>query len=151
MTPPILRWLPVLFPLIFLMMWLVITSLVGLLSGWFRLQSWYSDDGTDEVLFSTPALPGYMGRLGVRLSGWLTLGASRKGLSLRVFRLLAPFQRPLLIPWSEVQASPPIGGWFGGERVTLQFGEPPVGQLAITAQTWARLVGAADADSRVRE
>ena len=139
MTPPIQRWLPLLFLLIFIVTWLVATTLTGLVSGWFRLQQWYADDGTDEPLLSMPALPGYMGRWGVRLNGWLRLGASQKGLSLRMFRLLAPFQRPLLIPWSDITAGAPTPGWFS-DRIKLEFGRPPIGQLTINANAWARLV-----------
>lgn len=147
MDPQMFRWVLATYALMFLGIWLVATSLNGVLSGWFRLQRWYGDDGTETPLLSMRALPAFMGRARVRLSGRLSLGATDKGLSLRVFRLLAPFQRPLLIPWSDITASAPMPGWLS-ERVKLDFGQPPVGQLTLSATTWARLVEAAGVQPR---
>jgi hypothetical protein len=145
MDQEMFRWVLAAYALMFLGIWLVGTSLNGLLSGWFRLQRWYADDGTEAPLRSMRARPAFMGRSGVRLSGRLTLGATAKGLSLRVLRLFAPFQRPLLIPWSDITASAPMPGWLS-ERIKLHFGQPAIGQLTLSAKSWAQLVEAAGVD-----
>ena len=88
----VLRWLPFAFPLFLAAMWLLSTTLIGLMSGWFGLQQWYADDGNEEPLLKLRGQSGLMGRMGARLNGMLTLGACRSGLSLRVPRFFAPFQ-----------------------------------------------------------
>jgi len=135
----VLRWLPFAFPLFFAAMWLLSTTLIGLMSGWFGLQQWYADDGNEEPLLKLRGQSGLMGRMGARLNGMLTLGACRSGLSLRVPRFFAPFQKPLLIPWGEIKAEESKS--FFTPMVKLSLGDQ--GTLKISASSWSRLIAAA--------
>ena len=132
----VLRW----FPYLFAGMWLLVTTLLGVMSGWFNLQQWYADDSNEAPLLKLGWQSGVMG-LGVNLNGILTLAAYRSGLSVRVWRLFGPFQKPLLIPWTEITAEP--GRSFFTKMVKLGLGNPPNGRLKINAASWAKLVAAA--------
>ncbi len=46
----VIKSLPIAFPLIFAGMWLLVTTLMGVMSGWFSLQQWYADDGDERAL-----------------------------------------------------------------------------------------------------
>ena len=83
---------------------------------------------------------GSMG-MGVNFSNCLTLAATSRGLSVRVWRVFGLFQRPLLIPWSEITATPKR--FLLIRTVRLEFGHPPSGSLRIKEQTWNRLIAAA--------
>lgn len=136
----ILRWMPYAFPLFFVGMWLLITTLLGVMSGWFSLQLWYADDSNEEPLLKLGWQSGVMG-FGVTLNGILTLAANRSGLSVRIWRAFGPFQKPLLIPWSEIVAEP--SRTLLTPMVKLGLGNPPSGKLKISAASWAKLVEAA--------
>jgi hypothetical protein len=125
--PAILRILPFVFPLVFIGFWLLITTILAFVSGWFGLQQWYADDGDEEPLLRLRGQTGFMG--GVRLNGALTLAATRRGLSIRVSRIFAPFQKPLLIPWSEIDAIEQKR-WFS-TMIRLDLGKPANGKLTI--------------------
>ena len=135
----VIRWLPFVFPFLFVGIWLLASTMLGLMSGWFSLQQWYPDDGSEEPLLT---LRGQSGRVGiVAFNNALRLKAYRSGLGLGVLRLVAPFMRPLLIPWGEVKIEETKT--FFVPMVRLQLGEN--GSLKISARTWAKL---ADAVSR---
>ena len=76
---------------------------------------------------------------GVNLNGILTLSACRSGLSIRIWRVFGPFQKPLLVPWSEITAQP--SRTFFTKMVKLGLGNPPNGKLKINAVSWSKLVG----------
>ena len=121
-------------------MWLLSTTLIGFMSGWFGLQQWYADDSNEEPLLKLGWQSGVMG-FGVNLNGILTLGACQSGLSIRMWRIFGPFQKSLLIPWSEITAEPSRS--FFTKMVKLGLGNPPNGRLKINAASWAKLVAAA--------
>ena len=136
----IIKWLPIAFPFIFAGMWLLVTTLMGVISGWFSLQQWYADDGDEEPLLKLGWQSGVMG-FGVNLNGVLTLAALRSGLSIRMWRVFGPFQKPLLIPWTEITAEPSRS--FFTRMVRLGLGNQTNGRLKINAASWAKLVAAA--------
>jgi hypothetical protein len=136
----LLRWFPFAFPFLFVGMWLLISAMLCFMSGWFNLQQWYADNEDEEPLLKLGWQSGSMG-LGVNYNSCLTLAARRSGLSVRVWRIFAPFQKPLLIPWVEIQAS--AKRIFFMRMVRLDFGKPSNGRLTVRARTWARLVEAA--------
>jgi hypothetical protein len=135
----ILNWFPYVFPFLFVGMWLAVTTMLGFMSGWFNLQQWYPDDGSEEPLLKLRWQSGMMGA-GVSLNNCLTLSAKRSGLSVKMTRIFALFQRPLLIPWSEITAEP--SRMFFTPMVKLTFGSPANGKLKIGARSWAKLVAA---------
>jgi hypothetical protein len=142
----ILRWMPYVFPIFFVGMWLLISTLLGVMSGWFNLQQWYADDNSEEPLLKLGWQSGVMG-VGVNLNGILTLAAKRSGLSIRIWRIFGPFQKPLLVPWSEISAEPARS--FFTQMVKLGLGNPPNGRLKINAATWSKLVAVAGPIAKV--
>jgi len=136
----ILKWFPFAFPLFFVGMWLLITGLIGFMSGWFGLQQWYADDGSEEPLLKLRGQSGRMG-MGVQLNNCLTLSAYNSGLGISIWRLFSLFQKPLLVPWNEIEAEPSSS--FFMPMVKLQLGKPSNGTLKISAQSWHNLVAAA--------
>jgi hypothetical protein len=119
-------------------MWLAMTAMLGLMSGWFDLQQWYADEGDEQPLLTLRGQSGSMGTgFGVGLNGILTLSVKRSGLSIRIWRIFGPFQKPLLIPWREISAEPKRVLFM--RQVKLRFGNPANGQLRISQRTWSRL------------
>lgn len=136
----IVRWFPYAFPFFFVGMWLFAMAMLGLMSGWFGLQQWYADDGGEEPLLKLSGQSGRMG-MGVNLNNCLVLSAYPSGLGIRMWRLFSLFQKPLKVPWSEIEAEPSTT--FFLPMVKLQLGNPSNGTLKISAKSWARLVEAA--------
>ena len=134
----ILRWLPYAFPFFFIGMWFAITTLLGLMSGWFNLQQWYPDDGSEDPLLKLGGQSGSMG-IGVALNGCLKLRAYRSGLGVGIWRIFGPFQKPLRIPWAEITAEP--SRTFFTPMMKLSLGGE--GRLRISARSWSKLVEAA--------
>lgn len=135
----VLKWFPYVFPFFFGGLWLLITTMLGLMSGWFSLQQWYADDGSEEPLLQLRGQSGQMGA-GVSMGGILKLRAYPSGLGIGVLRIFGPFQKPLRIPWSEIEAEP--SSRFFLPMVKLHLGRPENGRLKISARSWARLVDA---------
>ena len=137
----IIRWLPFAFPLLFVGMWLFISTLLGLTTGWFNLQQWYPDDGGEEPLLTLHGQSGAMG-WGANLNNCLRLRAYRSGFGIGIWRIVAPFQKPLLIPWGEMKATE-TRSWFV-QMVRLDFGDSPSGSIRISVKSWERLAEAAE-------
>jgi len=133
----VLEWFPYAFPILFVGMWLVATTVIGFLSGWYNLQQWYPDEEGEEPLLTLNGQSGSMG-MGVALNGILKLRSYPSGLGLSVLRIFAPFQKPLKFPWSEIEADPSSS--FFLPMVTLSLGKPANGRLKISARSWSRLV-----------
>lgn len=132
-------WFPYAFPLLFVGTWLIVAGMIGFLSGWFNLQQWYPDDGGEQPLLELKGKSGSMG-VGVGLNGILKLRAYPSGLGVRISRIFAPFQKPLRIPWSEIEAHPTSS--FLEPMVKLDLGKPANGRLKISARNWSKLVEA---------
>jgi hypothetical protein len=124
-------------------MWALVTTMLGFMSGWFNLQQWYPDDRGEEPLLKLSGQSGSMG-LGVSLSRCLVLRSYRSGLGVGIWRIFGPFQKPLLVPWSEIEATEKRYFFFM-RMMRLDFGNPSNGRLVIRAKVWARLVEAAKA------
>ena len=120
----ILGWFPYAFPVFFVGMWLLVTFMLGLMSGWFSLQQWYADDGSEEPLLRLRSQSGSMG-MGVALNGCLKLRAYRSGLGIGIWRIFGIFQKPLKVPWNEIEAEPSSS--FFLPMVKLQLGKPSNG------------------------
>jgi hypothetical protein len=132
-------WPAYLFPFFFIALWVGASAVLGFLSGWFELRQWYADDGSEAPLLKLGGQSGSMGA-GVGLRGVLKLLAYPSGLGVRISPLFGPFQRPLKIPWGEIDAEP--GTRFFAPVVKLSLGRGAKGTLKISARTWSRLVDA---------
>jgi hypothetical protein len=129
------RWFLIFFPFLFAAMWLAVTSLLGVMSGWFALQQHYPR-GEEEPLFKRKIGSASMG-FGVHFRRVITVAACRSGLRISASRLMAPFQRPFLVPWSEIEAEETRS--FFVPMVRLRFGRPEIGKLTIGAREWQQL------------
>ncbi|XUU59336.1 hypothetical protein ACRAQ6_07000 [Erythrobacter sp. HA6-11] len=144
--PAIEQWFPFAFPFFFVGMWLCITTILGFLSGWFGLQNQFPDDGDEDALLKLGGQSGSMG-IGVSMSGILKLRAYPSGLGVGISRLFGPFQKPLKIPWSEIEAS--SSSSFLVPMAKLQIGRRAGGQLKISARSWSKLVDAAQQSTAI--
>ena len=129
---PAFTW--VLFPLL----WVLITWVLGFSTGWFKLQARFPAD--DEApLLRLRMQSGMM--YWIRLNGILTLDACRSGLRVSLWKLFGPFQQPFQVPWDQIEVEP-VSAIFLGPKVRLRFGKPEMGRLIIDLRTWERLKAA---------
>lgn len=121
-------------------MWLLGTTLLGWMSGWFKLQRTY-DPPAGEPLLELRDQRGSMGMM-VGFRGTLRLTAYRSGLGIAVSRFRGPLQRPFLVPWSEIKvrsANSPLEP-LHLPMVRLRLGNPKLCSLKIEAKSWSRLM-----------
>jgi hypothetical protein len=129
---------PLYFPLFFLMMWITVTTLLGVLSGWFVLMRTYPDrEGASLQSFSWQS--GSMNLVGMR--SILKLSPCPSGLRLGIMRLFGPFCRDFLVPWDEVSVV--RKDRFFLKVAQISFGRPAIGKLTISADVADRLARAA--------
>ena len=100
-------------------MWLGVTSLLSLLSGWFHLMLRFPNHPDEIPLLALKEQSGTMG-VGVGMNRVLRLSACRSGLRIGMFRLLGPFCRDIFVPWSEISISRKT--YFGWQYAEMRFG-----------------------------
>jgi hypothetical protein len=128
------------FPVYFIALWLGLSTVVGWLSGWFKLMSQYPDQ-------NEPALFRIVGQSGT-LSSWvgmhgvLRFSVCPSGLRVGMLRLFGPFCRDFLVPWQDITVSRRTRLFWS--FADLQFGNPIVGRLTISGQLADRLAREAD-------
>ena len=123
------------FPFFFIAMWLAVTAMIGLLSGWFTLQNRYPNND-EPALLTLRSQSGMMGKR-AGMNGILTLSACPSGLRIGIWRVFGLFQRPFLVPWDEITADPK--SFFFVPMARLGFGHPEIGSLTIDAGSWQSL------------
>ncbi len=128
------------FPLFFAGMWLLITTLLGVFSGWFGLQAHYPAND-EQPIVRLRGRSGSMG-IGVGLNGILSLAACPSGLRISIWRLFGPFQRAIQVPWRDISVEQ--RRLLFTPAVLLRFGSPAMGTLKIDARSWQRLRDAVD-------
>jgi hypothetical protein len=94
--PPSNNYWIFLFPLIFVGLWLLVGTLLGVMSGWFGLMRRFPDRPQPAILKLNNAY-GSMG--GVNFNGILVLSVCPDGLRIGVWRIFAPFARNIFVPW----------------------------------------------------
>ncbi len=121
--------------------WLLVTSLILLSCGWFRLMAAFPDRAEPPILH----LRFICGRMGpaANMNGVLTVSVCPSGLRLGVLRVFGPFAKSFLVPWSQLSVMEELS-MFPGVRV--QFGDPELGSLVIDSLLAAQLAGAAGAN-----
>jgi len=124
-TIPIL--IGILLPIFFVGLWLFVTGILGLVSGWFALAKRYPDR-PEAAILKIAYLSGSMG--GVRLNGALKLSPCPSGLRVGMMRLLGPFSRDFLVPWEDI-AVVRRDAWLAGSQAEFRFGS--AGRLTIPA------------------
>jgi len=127
------------FLLFFVGLWLTVTTILALLSGWFRLMEQYPDQSIEPIL-RLRGQSGTMG-LGVGMHGILTLSVCPTGLRVGMMRLFGPFCRDFFVPWESIAViRKTILFW---PVAKLQFANPVVGTLRISARSADRIARAA--------
>jgi hypothetical protein len=119
--------------------WLAVTSLLGFISGWFRLQLHYQTSG-ETPLRTLRAESGWMGI--IRFRGCLVLSACQSGLRVAVWPLFGPLEKPFVVPWTEIHAQH-VPAMFGA-KAQLSFGND-IGSMTIKAKSWESLVACVNA------
>jgi hypothetical protein len=127
------------FAALFVGAWLAVTGLLGVMSGWFRLQSHYPASG-EEPLRTLRAESGVMGT--VQFHGCLVLSACPSGLRVAVWPLFGPLEKPFIVPWAEIHAQH-VPSMFGASA-QLSFGDD-IGSMRIKAKSWEMLAAVARA------
>ena len=133
------QYFAVAFPLFFASLWLIVTTILGVFSGWFRLMAKFPNQN-DEPLLRLRTLSGTMG-MGVSMQNVLRLSVCPSGLRVGMMRLLGPFCRDFLVPWKDITIFRKTRLFWPVAK--LQFGNPRVGTLTISSHIANRLAGAA--------
>jgi hypothetical protein len=114
---------------------------LGVASGWFRLQRAFPDhmeEPIERLRFQSGAMGGAMP---ANFGSCLTLEICATGLRVSLLRLLGPLQRPFFVPWSSIRV--------GRRRILfrhfyeLTFGLPAVGNLLLAERTAKRIAASA--------
>jgi hypothetical protein len=129
------------FPVAFVALWLVITTILALLSGWFRLEAAYPNRAVEPIL-RLRHQAGAMGP-GVNMTNILSLSVCPSGFRVGISRLFAPFCRDFFVPWEHITVTRET--IFFWRVVRLQFGDPEVGTLTNAPHVASRLARAAGA------
>jgi len=123
-------------PIFFVTLWLAVTTVLGLFSGWFFLMHRFPDRNEQPLL----QLRGQSGSLGiVGMNGILRLAVCPSGLRVGMFRLFGPFSRDFFVPWSELKLS--RRNFLAWELADLRFGS--TGKLSVQSSIANRLAQAA--------
>lgn len=127
------------FPFALVALWLMVTTLLAFMSGWFRLMDQYPDQA-EEPMLRLRCQSGTMG-LGVHMNGVLTLSVCPSGLRVGMIRVFGPLCRDFLVPWERLSII--RENRLLGTIAKLQFGNPVTSTLRIRAYTANRLARAA--------
>ncbi len=132
-----------LFPFFFVGVWCFAMWTTAVFSGWRTLQKLYPDR-LDQSLDRLRFRSGNMGRFlgtGVNFGNCLTFDVCRSGLRVSVLFILALFQKPFFVPWSDITASERRRFLFRG--VELRFGAADDAKvLWIYRKTFDRIAAA---------
>jgi hypothetical protein len=129
---------PLYFPIFFVLMWLIVTTMLGFISGWYTLMKVYPDH-SEEPLHTFARQSGSINFVGMR--SILNLSVCTSGLRIGIMRIFGIFCRDFLVPWNAISV-------IRKDRVLrkvaqLSFGTPPIGNLTIRAEVADRIARAA--------
>lgn len=127
------------FPFFFAGMWLMVTTILAWLSGWFRLMTEFPDQPI-EPLLQLRSQSGKMG-LGVSMRGILILGVCPTGLRVGMMRIFGPFCRDFFVPWENIAVIRKTHSIWPVAK--LQFGNPVIGTLSVPAHAADKMAQAA--------
>ncbi len=142
MTGTAQQYLLATFPLFFVTLWLAVTTILAVLSGWYRLAARFPDQTAELPLLQFRGQSGSMG-LGVNMRGVLRLGICPSGLRVGIMRIFGPFSRDFFVAWNDIAVTRKRVLFWPVAR--LQFGSPAIGSLTIEAHVADRLARAAGA------
>jgi hypothetical protein len=146
LTTPLAIALVALLIAVFVGIYLLVTTVLGALSGAGGLTRRFPDR-EEAPRLELRGQSGAMG-MGVQLRNVLTIAACASGLRVTIWRAVAPFSKPFFVPWGEIQATRKKTLLI--ELTRLGFGAPEAGSLTIATRLWERL-SSPDAQSRAGE
>lgn len=127
------------FPLFFVGIWALATTMLGYSSGWFHLMRIYPD--CDEGAIQTfSAQSGSLG--GVRMNQVLKISICRTGLRIEMLRLFGPFNKPFFVPWDEISVA--RKDWRLWKMAELRFGQPTQGKFSVLSHVADKYARAAN-------
>jgi hypothetical protein len=135
-----MRDAPQLFPVFFVLMWLAVTSTLGLVSGWYALSGFYPNRD-EPPLLSLRMQSGSMRWVGMR--SILNLDVCPSGLRVGMMRLFGVFCRDFFVPWDQISVV--RNDRLFWREAKLVFGQPANGSLKLQAEVANRLARAAGA------
>jgi len=139
LNSPIEQYFAVFFPLFLVALWLMVTTILAVLSGWFRLMARFPNQ-TVAPLLRVRGQSGFMG-LGASMRGILTLSVCHSGLRVGIMRVFGPFCRDFFVPWEAISITRKNVVFWSVAK--LQLGNPAIGSLTIPAHVANRLARAA--------
>jgi hypothetical protein len=128
-------WVFAIFPVFFIGLWLLITVVLGVMSGWYGLMSRFPNR-PEMAIRSFKRLSGSMG-VGVNMSGILTISVCPSGLRIGIWRIFGPFCRDFFVPWSQLRVI--RRNRILWQIAELNFGNPRAGRLKIEGYMANRL------------
>jgi hypothetical protein len=129
---------PLYFLIAFPLLWFVVTLILSVLSGWFRLMERYPNRDAVPLL----TLTNQSGSLGVvSMRNILKLSVCASGLRIGIMRIFGPFCRDFLVPWNEIKIT--RGDRYFWKFARLSFGQPSNGNLKVFAEVADRMARAA--------
>jgi hypothetical protein len=120
-------------------LWLVVTTLLGVLSQWFTLAHKYPNQN-EKALLVLRGQSGMVGR-GVRFNNVLRISVCPSGLRIGMMRVFGPFCRDFFVPWQSIAVE--RRKYYVMPVAEFRFGNPTSGKLILPAYTANRLAQAA--------
>lgn len=87
----------------FVLLWLLVSVILGLFSGWYSLMRAFPDRPYEEALAIFNGESGMVGL--VSMHGILKLSPCTSGLRVGIMRLFGPFEKDFLVPWNTISVS----------------------------------------------
>jgi hypothetical protein len=132
-------WIMSIFPVFFIGLWLLMTIVFGLMSGWYGLMSRFPNR-PETPIRRFKNLSGSMGA-GVNMSGILKISVCPSGLRIGIWRIFGPFCRDFFVPWSQLRVI--RRNRILWQVAELNFGSSRAGRLKIEGYMANRLARAA--------
>lgn len=147
MTPDEARGFALGFPVFFAAIWLFVTSILGVVSGWRQMAAAYPDR-PEPPLQRFAWQSAQMGAR-VSLNRVLRVDVCASGLRFGMMRLFGPFSRDFFVPWGEIAVTP--RRMFLVNAVELRFGGRAFPTLTITAKLADRIATVAPGQLKLAE
>lgn len=131
------------FPFLFIGMWLAVTTLLWVLSGWNTLQVRFPNKA-EMPLRRMRFQSGMLGKGGlwnpwgnVNYGNCLRIDICQSGLRVAIWRVFGLSARPFLVPWNLISVEERRYLFFRIYR--LSFGDPELSKLTVWRRTFARI------------